>query len=107
MDLSEGPRSIECRIDLAFVLYWRLTLTAWIPLPGPVRAGTYDFYRPAVKVSLGAIYFWSYLSRVAVEIFILDVPLSRIDPLLNGIQIVEWGSHDCHDFKQCRLMWQT
>ena len=59
-----------------------------------LRAGTYDFYRPAGEGIVKCDPFWSYLSRAGRRVAILDVPLSRIDPLLNGIQIVEWGSHD-------------
>jgi len=38
--------------------------------------------------------FWVSLSRAGRRVAVLDVPLSRIAPGLNGIQTVEWGAHD-------------
>lgn len=38
--------------------------------------------------------FWSTLSRAGRRVAVLDVPLSRIAAELNGVQTVEWGSHD-------------
>ncbi|MDQ6831377.1 MAG: alkaline phosphatase family protein [Gemmatimonadota bacterium] len=38
--------------------------------------------------------FWTVLSRAGRRVAVLDVPLSRLDPELNGVQVVEWGAHD-------------
>jgi predicted AlkP superfamily phosphohydrolase/phosphomutase len=38
--------------------------------------------------------FWEALSRAGKRLAILDVPLSGISPSVNGVQTVEWGSHD-------------
>src|SRR5215475_12566915 len=43
-----------------------------------LRAGTYDFYRPAGEGIVKCDPFWSYLSRAGRRVAILDVPLSRI-----------------------------
>ncbi len=38
--------------------------------------------------------FWKQLSRAGHRVAILDVPLTRLDHELPGVQVVEWGSHD-------------
>jgi predicted AlkP superfamily phosphohydrolase/phosphomutase len=38
--------------------------------------------------------FWRVLSRAGKRVAVLDVPLSRIEPEINGVQVVEWGGHD-------------
>jgi predicted AlkP superfamily phosphohydrolase/phosphomutase len=38
--------------------------------------------------------FWRVLSRAGKRVAVLDVPLSRIEEELNGVQVVEWGGHD-------------
>ncbi len=38
--------------------------------------------------------FWRVLSRAGKRVAVLDVPLSRIECELNGVQVVEWGGHD-------------
>jgi predicted AlkP superfamily phosphohydrolase/phosphomutase len=38
--------------------------------------------------------FWRVLSRAGKRVAVLDVPLSRLEPELNGVQVVEWGGHD-------------
>ena len=38
--------------------------------------------------------FWRVLSRAGKRVAVLDVPLSRIERELNGVQVVEWGGHD-------------
>jgi predicted AlkP superfamily phosphohydrolase/phosphomutase len=38
--------------------------------------------------------FWRVLSRAGKRVAVLDVPLSRIEAELNGVQVVEWGGHD-------------
>jgi predicted AlkP superfamily phosphohydrolase/phosphomutase len=38
--------------------------------------------------------FWRTLSDAGRRVAVLDVPLSRLDPDINGLQVVEWGVHD-------------
>jgi predicted AlkP superfamily phosphohydrolase/phosphomutase len=38
--------------------------------------------------------FWRVLSREGKRVAVLDVPLSRIELEINGVQVVEWGGHD-------------
>ena len=38
--------------------------------------------------------FWRVLSRAGKRVAVLDVPLSRIEQEINGVQVVEWGGHD-------------
>jgi predicted AlkP superfamily phosphohydrolase/phosphomutase len=38
--------------------------------------------------------FWRVLSRAGKRVAVLDVPLSKIERELNGVQVVEWGGHD-------------
>ncbi len=38
--------------------------------------------------------FWRVLSRAGKRVAVLDVPLSRVEQELNGVQVVEWGGHD-------------
>jgi predicted AlkP superfamily phosphohydrolase/phosphomutase len=60
-----------------------------------LRSGTYDFFRPLdAPNGIGGIPFWKIASDAGRQVAVLDVPLSRLDPDLNGLQIVEWGSHD-------------
>ena len=61
-----------------------------------LKRGTYDFYRPADHGLVKKCEpFWMKLSDSGCRVAILDVPLSRVaDRPLNGVQVVEWGSHD-------------
>ncbi len=59
-----------------------------------LKPGTYDFYRSGDEGIVAREPFWTHLSRAGRRVAILDVPLSRIDRSLNGIQSVEWGGHD-------------
>ena len=59
-----------------------------------LKPGTYEFHRPASAAFVKCAPFWSHLSRAGRRVAVLDVPLSRIDPSLNGIQVVEWAGHD-------------
>lgn len=60
-----------------------------------VRVGSYDYHQPFTAPGgvLGEP-FWTVLSRAGPRLAVLDVPLSRLDPDLRGIQTVEWGGHD-------------
>ena len=59
-----------------------------------LQPGTYDFYRTADRGLVRSDPFWSHLSRAGRRVGVLDVPLTRLDPAVNGMQVVEWGSHD-------------
>ena len=59
-----------------------------------IRPGTYEFRRCDPGESIEREPFWNHLSRAGKKVAILDVPLSGISQGLNGIQTVEWGSHD-------------
>lgn len=59
-----------------------------------IEPGTYRYHERAAGAFVKSPPLWTTLSRAGRRVAILDVPLSRIDPELNGIQIVEWGGHD-------------
>ena len=63
---------------------------SWMQL----RPGSYDFYRCLTGDQLKREPFWSHLSRAGRSVTVLDVPLSALTKNLNGVQLVEWGSHD-------------
>jgi predicted AlkP superfamily phosphohydrolase/phosphomutase len=59
-----------------------------------LRPGTYEYYSPVEHGIVRHDAFWSRLSRAGRRVAILDVPLTRLDASLNGVQTVEWGGHD-------------
>jgi predicted AlkP superfamily phosphohydrolase/phosphomutase len=61
-----------------------------------LRPGTYQLDRCYTGDSVKREPFWNHLSRVGRRVAILDVPLSGVSSGLNGIQMVEWGSHDAN-----------
>ncbi|HVT39645.1 MAG TPA: alkaline phosphatase family protein [Gemmatimonadaceae bacterium] len=56
--------------------------------------GTYRLERPADGRLIDGEPFWTAISRAGHRVAVLDVPLTRADTSLNGIQVVEWGGHD-------------
>ena len=56
--------------------------------------GTYALHRVAHAAFVRREPFWRALSRAGKRVAVLDVPLSRLDPELHGVQTVEWGGHD-------------
>jgi predicted AlkP superfamily phosphohydrolase/phosphomutase len=58
------------------------------------RPGTYEFFRCTTGEHIGREPFWNVLSRAGRRVAVLDIPLSSLSQELNGIQCVEWGSHD-------------
>jgi predicted AlkP superfamily phosphohydrolase/phosphomutase len=56
--------------------------------------GTYEYRHMADGALVNGVPFWEHLSAAGRRVAILDVPLSQLSPGLNGIQTVEWGSHD-------------
>lgn len=60
-----------------------------------LRSGTYELFEPLVEPDgMAGIPFWRRASDAGLRVAVLDVPLSRLDPSLNGVQTVEWGGHD-------------
>ncbi len=58
-----------------------------------LRPGSYSYEHVADRPERREP-FWTTASRAGRNVAVLDVPLSRLAPDLNGIQIVEWGAHD-------------
>lgn len=58
--------------------------------------GSYDFVRCYPGETLKREPFWDTLSRAGRRVAALDFPLSALSRDLNGIQSVEWGSHDAN-----------
>jgi predicted AlkP superfamily phosphohydrolase/phosphomutase len=63
---------------------------SWMQL----KPGTYEFYRCLTGEQLKREPFWNYLSRAGRKVAVLDIPLAGLSKDLNGVQLVEWGSHD-------------
>src|SRR5688572_30254117 len=59
-----------------------------------LRPGSYEFFRAPTGEHIQHRPFWEHLSRAGRRVAVLDVPLSGISQTINGIQSVEWGSHD-------------
>ncbi len=58
-----------------------------------IRTGTYDFY-PFSPFDVKWEPFWNALSRAGRRTAIIDVPKTFPSEQLNGMQLVDWGSHD-------------
>ncbi|MDF2771163.1 MAG: type phosphodiesterase/nucleotide pyrophosphatase, partial [Geminicoccaceae bacterium] len=63
--------------------------------------GTYRLERSATAEFVRGEPFWRALSDAGQRVAVLDVPLSRLDPGLNGVHVVEWGGHDSIYGFQC------
>lgn len=61
-----------------------------------LRPGTYELYRCYTGDFVKREPFWNHLSRAGRRVAICDVPLTGVSRSLNGIQMVEWGSHDAN-----------
>lgn len=61
-----------------------------------LRPGTYELDRCYTGEFVKREPFWNHLSRAGRRVAVLDVPLSGVSRGLNGIQMVEWGSHDAN-----------
>jgi predicted AlkP superfamily phosphohydrolase/phosphomutase len=59
-----------------------------------LRPGTYDLHLPQEDRLVKSPAFWHFLSEAGKRVAILDVPLTQLEPHINGIQMVEWGGHD-------------
>jgi predicted AlkP superfamily phosphohydrolase/phosphomutase len=58
-----------------------------------LRTGSYDLYSVTPFDTQGEP-FWDALGAAGRRVAILDVPKTRLSTSLNGIQIVDWGTHD-------------
>jgi predicted AlkP superfamily phosphohydrolase/phosphomutase len=58
-----------------------------------LRTGTYNYAR-SLPHDHQAPPFWAKLSESGKRVAIIDVPKAPISANLNGLQIVDWGSHD-------------
>ena len=59
-----------------------------------LRPGTYEVAHLPTGEHVKREPFWNHLSRAGKRVAVLDIPLSGISEEINGIQTVEWGSHD-------------
>jgi predicted AlkP superfamily phosphohydrolase/phosphomutase len=59
-----------------------------------LKRGTYEIRRCGAAELGRRKTFWEILSDAGQRVIVMDVPLARRSPGLNGIQIVEWGTHD-------------
>jgi predicted AlkP superfamily phosphohydrolase/phosphomutase len=58
-----------------------------------LRTGTYDHYHVTPSDTRGEP-FWDALSRAGRRVAVLDVPKTRPSREVNGIQVIDWGTHD-------------
>ncbi len=58
-----------------------------------LRTGTYDHYDVSPRDTRGEP-FWDALCASGCRVAILDVPKTVPSPRINGIHIVDWGTHD-------------
>lgn len=56
--------------------------------------GTYDLVRAEDASFVHGETLWQQLSRQGKKIAVLDVPLCKPTPDINGIEVVDWGGHD-------------
>lgn len=56
--------------------------------------GTYEYREMSEGPLVHGLPFWRELADKGCRVAVLDVPLTELDPGLNGVQTVEWGSHD-------------
>ena len=59
-----------------------------------INPGTYEFHRCYPGEIITREPFWNHLSSAGKKVAILDIPLTGLSKKLNGMQMVEWGSHD-------------
>lgn len=69
----------------------------------PARHGRYCYeqiidgtcsVRRFMTTDLGCSPFWTHLSAAGRRVAVVDVPKSPLTPHLNGIQVVDWATHD-------------
>ena len=52
-----------------------------------LKPGTYEYHHPTIRREP----FWTTLSRAGKRLAIIDVPLTELDPRINGMHIVDWS----------------
>lgn len=58
-----------------------------------LRPGSYDIDR-IHSTDVRAPAFWNTISAAGKRVAVVDVPKTHIGPGLNGIHVVDWGTHD-------------
>lgn len=58
-----------------------------------IRPGTYELHR-FQSTDVTRAPFWEALSRAGRRVAIVDVPKTRCAEQLNGVQVVDWATHD-------------
>lgn len=95
--LTAGTRNVEA---LFVGATWPSFITALTPGEHGIywldilKRGSYEIRRCGAAELGRRMTFWEILSDAGQRVIVMDVPLSRCSPGLNGIQIVEWGTHD-------------
>jgi predicted AlkP superfamily phosphohydrolase/phosphomutase len=59
-----------------------------------LASGSYRLEDRALGAFVQRDPFWRVLSRAGKRVAVLDVPLAKPEPELNGVHVVEWGGHD-------------
>jgi predicted AlkP superfamily phosphohydrolase/phosphomutase len=59
-----------------------------------LASGSYRLEDRALGAFVERDPFWRVLSRAGKRVAVLDVPLAKVEPELNGVHVVEWGGHD-------------
>lgn len=62
-----------------------------------LKPGTYDVV-PFKTHDVQCPPFWNALSRAGKKVAVIDVPKTFPSPYLNGLHIVDWGTHDPEQF---------
>jgi predicted AlkP superfamily phosphohydrolase/phosphomutase len=98
--LSKGLKGTTMSLPGLFIgATWPSFMTGVTPARHGIHSylqlepGTYEFYQCHAE-QMKREPFWNYLSRAGRKVCVLDIPLSSRSENLNGIQSVEWGSHD-------------
>jgi predicted AlkP superfamily phosphohydrolase/phosphomutase len=59
-----------------------------------LASGSYHLEDRALGAFVERDPFWRVLSRAGKRVAVLDVPLAKVEPEINGVHVVEWGGHD-------------
>jgi predicted AlkP superfamily phosphohydrolase/phosphomutase len=99
--VQRGRVTTLCGIEGFFTgATWPSLLTAANPARHGIHylaqlvPGTYQFSRPHEAEYIRSPLFWEDLKRAGRRLAILDVPLTKPDPTMPGIQTIEWAGHD-------------
>ncbi len=98
-------RAARCRVRNPFGLF---VGALWMTFATGLRPDRHRFYcwdeievatyvrRLTTPRSAVGTPFWQTLSDAGRRVAVLDVPHSRADAPIDGVQVVEWGCHDRH-----------